>query len=60
MMDDQTDDQDNLSFTPAQQLMAHAHEMFTTAMESGFSHGEALYIMSAMICGGPRIPTENQ
>lgn len=59
-MDDQTNGEEQLSLTPAQQLMAHTHEMFTVAMESGFSHGEALYIVSSMICGGPRIPTEDQ
>lgn len=59
-MDEQPEDRDDINMTPAQQLMAHTHEMFITAMEYGFSHGEALYLVAAMVCSGPRVPTEGQ
>jgi hypothetical protein len=51
------DDQE-IELTPAQQVMAQAHEMFLSARYVGFTHGEALYLVATMVCGGPKLPAE--
>lgn len=50
------DDQE-IELTPAQQAMAQAHEMFLNAQHVGFAHGEALYLVATVMCGGPRMPS---
>lgn len=32
------------------------HEAYTSFLQAGFSHGDALYLTACVLCGGPKPP----
>lgn len=50
---------EDVELTPLQQQASLMHEIYESMVDVGFTPEQSLYVVSTIMCGGPRIPGED-
>lgn len=50
---------EDVELTPLQQQVSMVREVYESLVDVSFTSEQALYIVSTIVCGGPRVPGED-